>query len=260
MIIRVDTLENLVKDVATCLGTPVQTMLDDIQSIDFRMGDKSGYAYIEEHQQNKLTEVFLCHLARRLNDDDNNTILLPLNQLLTTSNAFSDFLAIHKIKFSKDKLELIYKGNLIDWAKSKSKCFNSARFRSRLEKDFCVNGFQFLYDIKNSAGSDYLWYTQAPELLQDLDYLLDLRLVSEFRDISESYCALCPIPIKNLVFDCNYTDRNFEERYIYSSLSYISEYVFAKRPSGNNPRLRALDFYLPDIEQWIPEESIKCHN
>lgn len=66
MIIRVDSIDNLTKDVADCIHTPISKMLSDIRSINFRMSDERGIDYLTSHEHEKLTEVYLCHLARRL--------------------------------------------------------------------------------------------------------------------------------------------------------------------------------------------------
>ena len=156
---------------------------------------------------------------------------------------------------------LVYRGEHIEWWKSTNVGFNPARFKSRLTKDFCINGFQFLYDITNSAQPDYNLYSYAPEFLQDLDYLLGTQLVNDFRAESQTFVALCRVPKAKIVFDYNADDGRFEERYIYSALSYIWEYCYSKNEQvrkGYNCMLRALDDYTVHIERWVLEEEIEC--
>lgn len=261
MIIRIDSLENIIADTAYYLGKTAGDLLRDIEKIDFRSGDVAGYRYISENKSRSLEEVYLCHVTRKLNTA-NYVKLLPLSELLTTHNAFSDFLEDHYISFDKpsEKIDkLIYKGCVIDWETSDQKYFNSARFRNRLTKDFCVNGFQFLYDIINSAQPDYNLYSRAPEFLQDLDYLLETHFVDDFGANSRVVIALCRLPIEKIVFDSNSEDGRFEERYIYSALSYIWEYCCSKNGHGSNCMLRALDDYAVLVERWIPEEEIECY-
>lgn len=261
MVIRIDSLENIIADTAYYLGKTAGDLLRDIEKINFRSGDVAGYRYISENKSHLLKEVYLCHVTRKLNTA-NYVKLLPLSELLTTHNAFSDFLEDHHISFDKpsEKIDkLIYKGRVIDWETSDQECFNPARFHERLTRDFCVNGFQFLYDIPNSAQPDYNLYSHAPEFLQDLDYLLETHLVSDFRANSRVAVALCRFPIEKIVFASNSEYDRFEERYIFSTLGYIWEYCYSKCRRGSNCKLRALDDYTVPVERWIPEEEIECY-
>lgn len=107
---------------------------------------------------------------------------------------------------------------------------------------------------------DYNLYAYAPEFLQDLDSLLGSNLVDEFRTISHTFVALCRVPKGKIVFDSRSNDGKFEERYIYSSLSYIWEYTFPEKAYGYNCVLRALDDYIVNVERWIAAEELpgKC--
>ena len=101
MIIRVDTLENLVADTAQYLGKEKEELLQDIQDVNFRMGDASGYKYISDNKKEQIDEVYLCHVARKL-DTDHNMKLFPLKKVLTTENAFSD---LNEARFSNIFIE-----------------------------------------------------------------------------------------------------------------------------------------------------------
>lgn len=100
MIIRIDSLKNMISDTAYYLGTAEDDLLQAIKKIDFRSGDDAGYQYIAHNKKHTLEEVYLCHVARRLNTD-NHMVLLPLREVLTTPNPFSSFLADHQISFEK---------------------------------------------------------------------------------------------------------------------------------------------------------------
>ena len=260
-IIRVDTLDNLREDVASYLGIDCRKLLGVLEkyignlyadmSADKNM--KNCYQYISRHKKYTLEEFYLCHIAAKLNCDDYME-LLPLDKLLTTKNLFSDFLLEHEIKFEKSrnsraKFDLFYRGNLIK--------YDDSRIKDRLSEDLCVNGFQFLYDITNSAR-DYNQYCFTPEFLQDLSRLLGIDLLGDFRDQSHTYVALCRVPKDRIVFDTNVCVRNFEKRYIYSAMKYIWE--CQKGENGDNPMLRALDTDTVKVEKWIPEEEIECRH
>ena len=113
-----------------------------------------------------------------------------------------------------------------------------------------------MYDIKNSAGAGYNSYSRIPEFLQDLDDLLKINLVTEFRAESHSYVALCRIPIDKVLFCSTINSINFEEKYVYYALYYIWEYYYSVWPCGMNPKLRVLDDYKVSVEKWIKVEQI----
>lgn len=257
-IIRVDTLDNLKEDVASYLGIDYSELLKVLErymsNSDTDKNAKKCYRYISRHKKYTLEEFYLCHVAAKLDCDDHME-LLPLDKLLTTQNSFSDFLLEHGIKFEKRqnprrKLDLFYKGKLIKYGNS--------RIKDRLSEDLCVNGFQFLFGITNSA-ENYNYYRFTPEFLQDLDCLLGVDLSDDFRKQSHTYIALCRIPKDRIVFDTNVRVRNFEARYIYFAMKYIWEYQeeCQKCGSGDNPALRALDTDTVKVEKWVPEKEIK---
>lgn len=261
MIIRVDSVDNLTKDVADCIHTPVSKMLSDIRSIDFRMSDERGIKYLVSHEHEKLTDVYLCHLARRLKES-NGDLLLPLDELLLTPNAFSNFLKQRDIFFQKDpagEMVLFYNKQKINWETNENIGFNPARFSKRLNEDFCVNGFQFLYDISANTGPDYNSYMGVPEFIRDIDYLLNIGLVQEFREESSGYVALCRLSSDDVIFDRPWRNCGFDTQYLYGALGFIWEYHYARSISGNNPIIRALDHSKVRVEQWIEERDIPQH-
>ena len=258
MIIRVDSLENLTMDVASCLHVSIPELLRDIRMIDFRMDDARGIEYLSECSHERLTEVYLCHLTRRLNESDGN-LLLPLDMLLLTPNAFSDFLKKHDIFFQKapsGEMVLFHHKQKINWKDNKNRGFNPSRFSNRLNQDFCVNGFQFLYDINTNIGPDYNSYMSVPEFIRDIDYLLNIGLVQEYRERSSGYVALCRLSSDEIVFDRPWKNGDFETQYLYGALRFIWAYRFAKAISGNNPILRASDHSKVYVERWIEEKDI----
>ena len=258
MIIRVDSIDTLTKDVAECIHTPVGKMLHDIRSINLRMSDERGIEYLASHEHEKLTDVYLCHLARRLKESTGD-LLLPLDELLLTSNAFSGFLKQHDVSFQKDpdgEMVLFYCKQKINWKANKNRGFNPARFSKRLNEDFCVNGFQFLYDINVNTGSDYDSYMGVPEFIRDIDYLLNIGLVQEYREKSSGYVALCRLSSDEVIFDSPWRNYDFDTQYLYGALGFIWEYHYARSISGNNPIIRALDHSRVCVERWIEEKDI----
>lgn len=258
MIIRVDTLSHIITDTSNVLGISEDSLLMDIQHIDWNMGDIKGYEYIKQHHPKELTQIYICHLARKLSTDT-NTVLLPLQRVLLTQNAFSDFLKTYKVEFflqGNGSISIVHNGTPIAWENCDNPLFNVARFRNRLSFDYAINGFQFLYDIEHSAQNRNI-YWKAPEFLQDLSFLLSKDLATIFQEHSSNYVALCLVSKDNIQFDCTIS-HTFDEVYIYSALRYIAGYCCKKKYSGDNPRLRVSDNLNVQVNKWIPEEEIPC--
>lgn len=259
MIIRVDSIDNLTEDVANCIHTPVNEMLHDIRSIDFEARDKSGINYLASHGHEKLTEVYLCHLTRRLNENNGN-LLLPLNELLLTPNTFSNFLKKHDIFFQKDsvgEMVLFHHKRKVKWETNKKSAFSPSRFSKRLKEDFCVNGFQFLCGINTNTGPSYSTYISVPEFIRDIDNLLNIGLVQEYREKSLGYVALCRLSSDEVIFDRPWRNFDFDTQYLYSALEFIWEHHYAKPINGSNPFIRASDHCSVRVERWIEEKDIR---
>ena len=140
-IIRVDTLDNLIEDVASYLGISPYKLLDVLAQYSDRLFNLNTdcYQYIAKHKKYTLEEFYLCHVAAKLDCDDHME-LLPLDKLLTTQNSFSDFLLEHGIKFERSQntgylLELFYKGEHIEWKKYKDTESIGERVKIRLSKN-----------------------------------------------------------------------------------------------------------------------------
>lgn len=260
MIIRIDSIDNIIQDLANVLHLKPTKMLEEIGKIDFDNNSKMGFEYVLQHKHETLTEIYLCHLTRHLKNDDGK-ILHPLKELLLNKNEFSSFLQKYKIQFvlgNNGDIELFFKNQRCNWENKEDRKFNVARFRSRLSQDFCVNGFQFLYDIKHSCCTNYSCYMQVPEFIYDLECLLKINLVNEYQKLSSSYVALCRLPVGEVLFARAYREYDFETQYLYHALNYIWEYMCKTSvfKCATNPILCALDNISVPVEAWITDDKI----
>lgn len=209
--------------------------------------------FIAEHNNDPLDEVYLCHLARSI---DVPKILLPLPDLLTTKNSFSDFLQKHNIQFAYDenRFEMYYKGRKV------SDFSRAPRLKIRLghydEPDFCVNGFAFAIEPKISTDGYYDRLFKGPELLQDIDDCLDKTLSKDFRKISNYYLVIVKVPLSDIIFD-EREDLNVPGDRTKMYLSACFEFLLAWYSKGNyccylhNEKLRLSDYTSIEVDHCI---------
>lgn len=255
MTIRVDSIENLTEDIAALLHITPSKLIYDIHSLAFNTMDNFGYQYIASNKPDQIRNVYLCHITRKADASLIDT-LFPLDKLLTSENPFSTFLNAHDVYFEErdNNILLLYKGNIVNWEETDNRRFNRESFRSRLTEDFCVNGYQFLYNIRKAPHADH--YMRGPEFLQNLDCLLGTELSTNYRQSTSACVAMCTVPVEKIVFDETDREHSFTEQYIYSALRCIQEHYFSHMKYGNNPGLRALDDYCVKVERWIPEGEL----
>lgn len=257
MIVRVDSLEGLSEDVALYFGKNVYQLTDDLKNFQFRNCDDFDVQnnrlrrYIRSNKRENITEVFLCHISRQIGQPSAK-VLLPLPLVLTGDNSLSLFLKKHGITCYLDCKDLViqYNGKPLDVRSLKG------RLHNRLTFDYCINGFQFLYDIKNTNGPDFRWYGSQPEFLYDLDQNLGLNLCNDFQQDSSIYCALGRLSMTELSYCSNKCSMNFEEDYIFRCLHFLWEYLLQERPGGQNSILYASDTQITPIDRWIHESDI----
>lgn len=257
MIIRVDSIDNMVDDLATYFACNKYEFLSDLQNINFRNGYTPEIQdYLSKKRKESLEEIYLCHLTRRLYGDRNNQ-LLPLDFALTQDTSLASFFRAYDISFRRREngvLEVLHCKEPLQWWKCDTKGFNKTRLHQRLIDDYCVNGFRFLYDIENNNSSYFRWYTGAPEIIRDINYVLSKDILGDFIKSSEAFAALCKVVKSDVIFDGS--ESAFENNYIYSALSFVKEYCFASVPSASNPIILMRNNICVDVENWVPVSQI----
>lgn len=210
-------------------------------------------------------EVLFYHLSRRLNGTNDISTVYNLCDLLTTENEISEFFHNHEIKFLKGEqhIDVIYKGNLIDW----DRCYkgNASYMKLRLgyfvnREDFCINGFALKDLIYKNNYTRSLF--NAPEFISQLAVCLNLpSLINNYMDSSTYYCFEYKIPIENIIFDGNDSFSNIQKKHhiikcvLQRLIEYQStniNYIF----DHSNPVLRLPDNYNLSSEYYIDKNPI----
>ena len=258
MIIKVETLKYIEQGISKLLDKDIKEIISDVEEFDYINNSDSFSEYVTQNKKYKIEKIYMCHLTRRFKESTNE-ILLPLNQLLVTENEFSEFLASYGIAFKKDNgiLNLFFQNRFIDLEVYDVLAYEGVgRLKKRFKEDYCVNGLQFLYDVKNNSWSDYGSYLEVPELIRDLDEILKTRMSKEYQDRTEKYCALCKVKIDEVIFDGKKIENTLKEsEYIKKCIEFM--YRYYKKSILNNVRLRIDDNRSIKVEKWVPEEDFR---
>lgn len=116
--IRVDSIENLLTDVADFLVIDISRLylkIIDIYNEASFDDDKIiqlSREFITECTNKQIDYIYLCHLTRNI---DYPPVLFPLQTILTTENSLSSFLEDNGLKFEYDNCEIKmkYDNNII---------------------------------------------------------------------------------------------------------------------------------------------------
>lgn len=255
MLIRVDSIDHLLVDVSEYLGCTADEFLCDIKYIDLRYRE-NGVKYIRSKFTQELPEIYLCHLTRRLNGDTSDKVL-PLNRVLTSDTTLATFFKQYGVTFEQrdnGTISVLYNNEPLEWWKYGEDRHSVKRVHIRTTSDYCVNGFQFLYDIQNNA-KDFNYYTKVPEFVRDLGPTFNPQIVDAFEKESSPYVALCNLPCAQVEFDergCS-----FQEQYIYNVMSFIKEYYYEHYLLKNNAILLAKSDTCLDVKRWIPVSELE---
>ena len=255
MLIRVDSIDHLLVDVSEYLGCTADEFLRDIKCIDFRRKE-NVVKYIRSKFTQKMPEIYLCHLTRRLNGDTSDRVL-PLNRVLTENTTLATFFKQYGVTFEQrdnGTISVLYNNEPLEWWKHGKDRHSVKRIHMRTTSDYCINGFQFLHDIRNNA-KDFNYYTKVPEFVRDLGPTFNSQVVDAFEQESSPYVALCSLPCAQVKFDEQ--GYSFQEQYIYNVMNFIKEYYYERFPSKNNEILLAKNDACLDVKRWIPISELE---
>lgn len=217
MIINVENPVHMINDICAFLNISEDILKDSIDNFfesaktdlwyDMEIFNKLSEQFVDMHFTEPLEKIFFCHLTRSIATPE---ILMPVYELLTSTNDYSEFLNENGLFFEKynNRLSMIYKGRRV----LENEIYDSNRFENnhnrlagRLgfcgEPDYCINGFTFAINPEYSTDGYYYSLKRSPELLQDIDSFLDTNLCEEFFKISKYYFAICEVPLQKVIFD-----------------------------------------------------------
>lgn len=258
MIIKVETLKDIEQGISKLLDKDIKEIISDVEEFDYINNQDNFHEYVTQNKKHKIEEIYMCHLTRRFKGSTNE-ILLPLNQLLVTENEFSEFLVSYGIEFKEENgnLNLFFQNKSIDLERYDELTYDGvARLKKRFKEDYCVNGLQFLYDVKNNSWSDYCSYLEVPELIRDLDEILKTGMSKAYQDRTEKYCALCKVQIDEVIYDGRKIENTLKESgYIKKCIEFV--YRYHKKSLPNNARLRIDDNCSIKVDKWIPEKGFR---
>lgn len=149
--------------------------------------------------------VFIHHICRRLDLDNEDYSSFNLRRLLTTENAMSVFLRNHGICFR------VIDGGIAPFVNGKridlTRCHTSveANLKYRLlgvndVMDTCVNGYALGDSIQ--SNSEFSYYSECPELIRMLDCILpSIDLFHDYQELSSAYLISYPVDIADVVLD-----------------------------------------------------------
>lgn len=209
MIFESDNQESLERSVTNILSSK-DVSLDDVNK-QITSSDKSQQDAIDDflNQYNfEISDLAFYHLARRLKGDEETTGK-TLVDLLTQKSYLSDFFKLHDIEFSYDlsseSIVLFYHGKVVDLDNITHKVHAGTiprlkgRFGRNDLKDYCFNGFAFGDNIEHSTDSYYIGLKDGPELVRDIEDLLDIKgLSTSFCEQSIYYCYKYIVPIEDM--------------------------------------------------------------
>ena len=271
MVINVECIDRMIDDICDYLDIVPEYLQERIldiwdASIEDKFFDSNKFyklsaSFVSEYSDEKIEEVCLCHLTRCIGQP---SVLLPLCKLLTTDNLFSNFLKERNVEFySKNKnIVMVYKGKPIppiELYDPDSVDNKHTRLAGRLgwcgEKDYCVNGFLFGIDLKNSTDSYYHTLMDGPELLQDIDSFLNTNLCQEYKKCSKYYLAIAKVPLNKIIYDDGLNNgRDRTKQYLAHCFQFLlSWYTGDFQWSKNlyNVMIRMNDFEFVNVDHYL---------
>ena len=217
MIINIDSIDNMIRDLCIALDITPQILKETILNFSSECRDgicydnvkftKLAESFIKNNQKIHINEIYVGHLTRHIGEPKE---LLPLQRLLIGKNKFTHFLEQHGVCFSKkdNNISMYHNGREIDVKDlydNKSVNNKHTRLARRLgycgEADYCVNGYAFAIEPEKSMNDYYIRLMQAPELLQDLDKFLSTNICEEYKNKSKYYIAIFKVHLDDVIFD-----------------------------------------------------------
>ena len=212
----------------------------------------------------KIDEIYVYHLTRRLNDSIEDKSSDNLRSLLLGNSAISTFLGQYRISFvEKDHhIAILFNNNEI----SLENTFESdvCYLRSRLgynagREDYCFNGFALRDLLMKNSYTRQLY--EGPEFISVLSRYLSIKgLKEKYREISKYYCFTYKMAIEDIIFDNseNLSDEEKIEYFLVQIAMRIMSYMEDSKYQydHDNPIIRIADDAFVSASKIVNIEEI----
>lgn len=212
--------------------------------------------YIKEHLSKDIDKVLFFHLARRLDNIDDNGY--DLVDMLIKDTSLSRFLMGYGLMFKYDRYIKIFKdGQEIDLNKFDNYSYNHLKYRFGYNhNNFSIKGYAFNDELENN--SDYEIAQSGPEFLSCLYPFVEDDLVDEFIENSKFYKFEYLVPIEIIEFE-NYEELNNDEKkyhIVVKALQHLYAYKYDKFDFNNNITLGIKDNQILESKYLISKNEI----
>lgn len=270
MFIDTHNKDSMIKSMCSVLNISQSLLKDKLLVIDNNAEDKYMYdklldELVDEWLSCPPDEILFFHLSRRLFGTEDDVEGRNLANLLTTKNAFTEFLNSENIQFIKNEnhIDVLYNNQIINWDNCKNG--NKNYMKSRLgyfvgREDYCFNGFAFKDLLFKNEYAKTL--SSLPEFLSELIKCIGCNEIREdFISHSDFYCYEYKIPLNLVIFDNDekltygqkqkYLIRTTLFRiicYLTSDIEYMNDF--------DNLALRLEDDYILPTEYFVSHEKL----
>ena len=254
MIIRSETYQELESDIAELFDAVPEYIQEKVEEIN------ANCESTDEETLNRLMDSFIAQEARLDQIDtflayhltvcgDDLKVIKPLNEVLTDENSeLRILLADNNLRIvnGNGHLRLYQNGKEIDPQVIRNRAQLLARRLGCLgEPDYCINGFSFWKDIRETSDGYYDQLEKGPEFLRCIDEFLGTKLAQTFRKRNHYYGLAYEVPFTTAIFDSHPTLSIHEKKqyYVHNALKMLLGYYLGYPYLGSNPMVR-----IPDAE------------
>lgn len=262
MLIDTRTIDSMIASLASYLDVSEDELFRHIDYAKDKAQSDSGSFIVDVfgkellsnfpdlQSKEKIDEIYVYHLTRRLNDSFEDKSSDNLKSLLLKKSPISLFLSQYKIGFIERDGHpiLVFNGNEVSL--DDTSIIDVCYLRSRLgynegREDYCFNGFAFRDRLMKNTYTMQLY--NCPEFIDVLSHYLPIDgLKEQYCELSKYYCFTYKMKMDEVIFDGegNLDNREKEEYLLMQIAMRIMSYLTEKgkwQYDGDNPIIRIAD-------------------
>ena len=207
--------------------------------------------------EEKIDEILLYHLTRRLNNSEIDYEAKNLKELLLSNSELKQFLAEHNVAFEESNGHpiILYRNRVLSLRNTMDTdvCYLRGRLGyGSTQGDYCFNGFALRDLLMKNTYTRELY--DGPEFIKILSrYLKNPAIQQDFFSNSTYYCLAYKLPFDLILFDGddNMGENDKNDYFLTQLCMRLLEYKSINRRSLsdiNNPILRVSDSLI------VPEQ------